>query len=104
MPAASVVPWRRPPTVVHVPVTAWCAVGPLPSKKSVRSIVISAAITVSAMLSNNPRAWSEPKPTRPLLSATCSPPRMRGAKVWERAFLPLTVTVTTSPLITTLRS
>ena len=60
-------------------------------------------MTVSAMLSNHPRAPFEPKPTSPLLSATWSPPMMRGANVYEKAFLPSMVTVTTKPFTTTFR-
>lgn len=53
------------------------------------------------MLSNDPRAPSEPTPTNPLFSPTATPSRTRGAKVWLNADLPLSSTVTVVPFTAT---
>ena len=54
-------------------------------------------------LSHEPRALSEPAPTRPLFRPTASPLSIRAANVCVKACWPLAVTVTVVPLTATSR-
>ena len=70
-------------------------------KLEVESSVHSGGSVWTAKLSNEPRALSDPAPTKPLLSGTGSPLRSRAANVWVKACRPFAETVTVVPLMAT---
>ncbi len=63
--------------------------------------MIAGGSTWTEMLSNVPRARSEPTPTKPLFSPTATPSSIRGANVCVKAALPSSSTVTVVPLTAT---